>query len=197
MKLWISLLLVSGFLFNSSAHALVSPIGVALIPQAELPPADFTITGLRLNLLWGDHHNVYGIDLGTLVNSTSLNSGGIQIAGGLNINHGTTSVVGAQVAGIANLNTNKLTVFGAQAALYNSNLAEGEIVGIQVGVINRNPHTKIAGLEVGLYNEALEVYGFQIGLFNKVDDLHGLQIGLINFNTRGLFAFAPILNIGF
>jgi hypothetical protein len=81
--------------------------------------------------------------------------------------------------------------------LYNATDAESWIVGIQVGAVNNNPHTKVTGFELGLYNNALEVTGFQIGLINRVDNLHGLQIGLLNFNARGLFAVAPILNIGF
>ena len=62
---------------------------------------------------------------------------------------------------------------------------------------NITPHTKIYGVQAGLYNRSLEVYGFQIGLINSVESLHGLQIGLVNFNSKGIFAVAPILNVGF
>ncbi len=197
MKFWIALLFIVNGLLVSNANALVSPMAVSLIPQAELPPSGYTITGIRANLLWGEHQTVYGIDVGTLINTTTQSVGGIQVAGGANINRGTATIVGLQAAGGANLNTNKVYVLGVQAALYNSNLAESTIAGVQVGAINTSPHTKVIGLSVGLYNEALEVYGFQVGLYNKVESLHGIQIGLMNFNTHGLFAFAPIINIGF
>ena len=189
--------LALGFLFIQEAHALVSPLGISLIPPVELPPADFTITGARINLIWGDQHNVYGLDVGTILNSTLQNSGGLQLAGGVNWNKGSTTILGLQVAGLANINVQHTFVLGLQVALYNANLGESKIIGIEAGAINNSAHTKLYGVQVGLYNKALEVYGFQIGLINSVADLHGLQIGLLNFNDHGLFAIAPILNFGF
>jgi hypothetical protein len=181
----------------SNAYALTSPIGLSLFPPIELPPSDFTITGVRINAIWGDHQHVYGIDVGGIANETLQEFGGLQVAGGINYNKGTANIIGLQLAGVANITGSKLHVLGVQAALYNATDAESWIVGIQVGAVNNNPHTKVTGFELGLYNNALEVTGFQIGLINRVDNLHGLQIGLLNFNARGLFAVAPILNIGF
>jgi hypothetical protein len=189
--------LVLGLAFTFQAQALTSPIGISLFPPIELPPADFTVTGIRIDLLWGNQSNVYGFDFGTLVNSTLQNSGGVQIAGGLNYNKGSTTVLGLQAAGIANVNLQKTYVLGLQVALYNANLGESTLVGLEAGGINNSPHTKLYGFQVGLYNKAVEVYGFQIGLINSVANLHGLQIGLLNFNDHGLFAIAPILNFGF
>lgn len=62
---------------------------------------------------------------------------------------------------------------------------------------NYSPFSTIYGAQVGLYNVANTVYGFQIGLINITESLYGVQIGLANFNRKGLFSFAPILNIGF
>jgi hypothetical protein len=197
MKLLNLLAVIFSLFCMSEAHALTSPIGISLFPPVQLPPTDFTITGVRLDLIWGDHYNVYGIDVGTLVNSTRQNFGGLEFAGGLNINHGSANVFGVQLAGIANINEQKLYVLGIQAALINSNSGEATLVGFQLGAANLNAHTKVYGFELGLYNRALSVTGFQIGLINSTADLHGLQIGLLNFNDHGLFAVAPILNIGF
>ena len=191
------LALIVGLFALPNAHALTSPMGLSLFPPVELPPQDFTITGVRLNAIWGNHQHVYGIDIGGIANETLQEFAGIQIAGGLNYNQGTATVVGLQAAAIANINVNKAHVLGVQVAAYNSNEAESWIVGVQVGLLNLNPHTSVTGVEVGLYNNALEVTGFQIGLLNLVDNLHGIQIGLVNFNTRGLFAVAPLLNAGF
>ena len=179
------------------AYGFVSPIGLSVVPPVQLPKENFAVAGIRLDLIWGIQQNVYGIDVGTLVNSTLQNSVGIQAVGGMNLNRGNTTIIGLQVAGIANINIGKTYLFGIQAGLYNENKGESFGYGVQVGAINLCDHMKLVGLELGLYNKAFEVYGFQIGLINSVEDLHGIQIGLLNFNNRGLFAVAPILNIGF
>jgi hypothetical protein len=197
MKQFSLVLVALGLFLVSSAHAAVSPLGVSIVPPVEFPPADFTITGARLDVLWGDHHKVYGIDLGGLGNVTDQESWGIQVAGLMNYNKGEADIVLLQAAGIANINVNKVHMIGIQAALYNSNMAESTLAGLEVGLYNNSPHAKVIGLQAGVFNKANEVYGFQIGLINMTDSLHGLQIGLVNFNTKGIFAVAPILNFGF
>lgn len=197
MKLLNVLFLVATLLFTSEAKAFVSPIGISLFPPIELPPPDFTVTGVRVNLLWGNHHNVYGFDFGTLVNQTLQNVGGLQIAGGVNYNNGNATIIGLQASAISNVNLQHLSVIGLQVSGVNSNQGEASIYGIQAGLLNLSAHTKMVGLQVGLYNKANEVYGFQIGVVNSAGNLHGIQIGLLNFNDRGLFAIVPILNVGF
>jgi hypothetical protein len=71
------------------------------------------------------------------------------------------------------------------------------MTGLQVALANYGPHMNVYGMQVAAYNKANEVYGFQIGVINVAETLHGVQIGLLNFNKRGLFAVAPLLNIGF
>lgn len=41
------------------------------------------------------------------------------------------------------------------------------------------------GLQIGAFNESLEIKGLQIGISNKADKMKGLQIGLVNKNTNG------------
>ncbi len=182
-----------------SAQAAVSPISLAVIPPVQLPLEDFTVTGVRASVLWGKHRMVYGFDLGAVGNITETSFGGIAVSGIFNLNQGEATILGLQAAGITNINVNKARIFGLQAALgVNSNQAESYVVGLQVaGLSNYSPFTRIMGAQISLYNKAREVYGFQIGLINFTESLHGVQIGLLNFNTRGLFAVAPILNIGF
>ncbi len=183
----------------TSAQAALSPIGIAILPPVQFPPEDFSIVGLRVSAIWGNHRNVYGFDVGAVGNMTSLDMVGVQASGVFNYNKGGATIIGLQVGGLANINVNKVRAFGLQvSAGMNQNRAESTVVGFQVaGIANDAKFTKICGAQIGLYNHAQEVYGFQIGLVNVTDSLHGIQIGLINFHHKGLFSVAPFLNIGF
>lgn len=180
--------------------AAVSPVAVSIIPPVQFPPDDFTLTGIRASILWGQHRDLYGIDLGVLGNITEQSFVGIGIAGGANITKGSTTILGLQLAGIANVNTNKTNVVGLQVALgTNYNSASSSITGLQFALLaNISPFTDIYGVQLGLYNKAKDVYGFQIGLINVTENLHGIQIGLVNFNNKGgPFLVSPLLNVGF
>jgi hypothetical protein len=178
--------------------ALISPLGISIIPPVQFPPESFDVVGARVSVLWGKTREVYGLDVGALGNVTDTAFGGIAVAGGFNYNRGTATVIGLQAAGITNINVNKAHVVGVQlAGLVNNNKAESTVVGLQFSLVNASKFTTIWGLQAGLYNTARTVNGFQIGLINRTESLHGIQIGLANFNHTGLFEFAPILNIGF
>ena len=193
----ITLLSVLGLLALSSgnAYAAFSPVGISIFPPVQFPPSDFTITGARLNLPWGDHHSVFGFDIG-IANVTRQTMTGIQV-GVLNVNGGMTNAIGLQVGAIGNFNTDKANVYGLQLGLINFNRAESMVVGLGIAAYNNTPFTKVIGAQVGLFNKANTVYGFQVGIVNSTDSLHGIQVGLLNFNTRGLFSVSPGLNIGF
>jgi hypothetical protein len=185
-------------LLSVSADAGLSPLGVSIVPPVEFPAQDFTITGARISAIWGDHKNVYGLDLGLVGNMTDGEMVGVGVSGVFNYNKGVTTGVFLQAAGLGNFNVNKAMIYGVQlAGLVNSNKAESRVVGLQLAAVNLANYTDIRGVQAGVYNTARDVVGFQIGLINKCDSLHGLQIGLINFHTRGLFSVAPILNVGF
>jgi hypothetical protein len=192
----IALVVLASFsLYALPAHALVSPIGISLLPMAELPPSDFVVTGARINLIWGQHKSVYGLDAG-VVNETKGEMAGVQV-GVANFNDGSTTGAGLQFGAIGNFNTNKANIIGVQAGLINSNKAESSVYGLGLAAANITPYTKVVGVQAGIWNQAGSVYGFQIGLINSTQTLHGLQIGLLNFNVHGLFAVAPILNADF
>jgi hypothetical protein len=185
-------------LTGARAEAAMSPLGISIVPPLQFPPENFTVTGLRANVLFGNHQKVYGFDLGVVGNITSQNLTGVQLAGGFNFNKGETHAVLAQVAGGGNWNVNKASIVGIQAAvLVNSNKAESSLVGVGVAALNLTDFTKVYGIQAGLYNSARVVTGFQIGIVNKTDELRGFQIGLINFNNKGLFSVSPFLNFGF
>lgn len=186
------------FISLSTAQAALSPLAVSIIPPVEFPPPSFDVVGARLSILWGEQRAVYGIDVGGLGNISDVSFAGLAVAGGFNYNKGSSTILGLQAAGLANINVNNAHIVGLQvAAGMNSNVAESSLIGLQVALANLSQYTTIGGLQVGIYNTARAVYGLQIGLVNVVDNLHGLQIGLANFNHQGLFAFAPILNVGF
>ncbi len=173
-------------------------MSVSVVNPVQFPPDDFSVTGLRLNLLYGSHRSVYGFDFGVVANRTKQTFTGIGAAGILNWTEGSTTAIGTQLAGVANWNTNKTTVYGFQlAGILNMNKASSTVVGIQAALVNLSGHTGIYGAQIGVYNKARTVHGFQIGLVNDATDLHGIQIGLINFHRKGLFVVSPIINIGF
>lgn len=186
------------FLFISQAHAAVSPVAISIVPPVEFPADDFTITGLRASLIYGQHQDIYGVDLGLIGNVTTQTFAGIALSGVFNWTEGETTAIGAQIAGIVNYNKSKTNVYGVQGALgLNYNLGESSVTGLQLALVNMSEHTSIYGFQVGAYNKAQRVYGFQIGIVNVCENLHGLQIGLLNFHTQGIFAVSPILNFGF
>ncbi len=194
----IPLLFVFCVFHLQQTFAAVTPLSVALAPPIQFPPSDFSITGLRLSLGYGQHRDVYGIDFGLLGNVTDQDFVGIGVAGGFNATHGNTKALGMQFAGLMNLNQGKTSVYGVQLAMIsNYNKGESHIYGLQFALANLSQHTKIYGVQAGLYNDAQDVYGFQIGLVNRAKSLHGIQIGLVNFNHTGPFVVSPLINVGF
>lgn len=180
------------------AHAFFSPLSVSVLPPVQFPPSDFSITGVRASVFWGNHRDIYGLDFGLLGNVTQQDFTGLAVSGLTNITHGTTTAIGMQLAGLVNYNTNKTRVYGLQAALgMNYNTAESSVTGLQLALANISPNTDIRGFQFGIYNNARNVAGFQIGLVNFTQNLSGIQIGLLNFNHTGFFKVSPILNVGF
>ena len=200
MKAHIKIVLFVSAVFFSQlgiAATTITPIAVGIVPPVQFPSDDFTITGLRLSLLYGHHRNVYGLDVGALGNITDQAFTGLAVSGLFNKTGGQTTILGLQLAGVANINTNKVNAYGLQVALVNYQSADSDIVGLQLGAGNHAPFTDVFGVQAGLYNRAKEVYGLQLGVVNIAENLHGIQIGLINFNNKGLISVCPILNVGF
>ena len=193
--------LLLGFclLATAPARAAMSPLSLGLAHTIEFPAEDFSVTGLRLSILWAEHRAMYGVDLGVLGNITEQEFAGLAVSGVFNNTQGSASIVGLQLAGITNMNSGKVRLYGFQlAGAVNSNQGESTGTGIQAALLaNLSPHMTLNGLQVGLYNRAHDIRGLQIGLINVTDNLHGFQIGLLNYNRQGLFSVAPILNADF
>ncbi len=185
-------------LIGSFSFAATTPLAIGLVPPLQLPPQDYTVTGARVSVIYGNHYNIYGLDFGLIGNITQQSFVGIAVAGVFNATRGDTHIVGLQAAGVGNFNTNKAKVYGVQLALFtNYNMGEAEVFGLQLSAANLSEFTTIYGVQAGVFNKAKAVYGLQIGLINMATSLHGVQIGLLNFNTTGLFKVSPFLNAGF
>ena len=142
----ISALLTICFLFlflSSLSHAQNKPINVALFNPIQIFPENNSITGVRINLIYGKNVSVEGLDWG-LVNSVG-NGGftGIQW-GFLNMDEG--NFVGWQSGAV--------------------NLSDENVKGLQWGWFNSGKH--VSGLQIGLINMAGSLYGIQIGLINFI-----------------------------
>lgn len=167
-----------------------TPLALSLVPGVALPPDDWSVVGVRLNVLAGRHRDLWGVDAGGLGNELTGTLTGVQGAGLWNRVGGAPAAV--QAAGLANLCERDFC--GLQiAGIYN--WTGEEFTGIQAGLLNRAGG--LTGLQVGLYNAADHGTGLQIGVVNAARALAGVQIGLANFNAESALEFFPVLNLAF
>ncbi len=165
-------------------------LALSFVPGVELPPANWSVAGLRLNILVGRHCDLWGVDIGGLGNELTGSLTGLQGAGLWNrIGEADAAI---QTAGLVNLCERDFC--GLQTAgIYN--WTGEEFMGLQVGLLNRAGG--LTGVQIGLYNAADHGCGLQIGLINAARALDGLQIGLANVNAESALGFFPIVNIAF
>lgn len=167
-----------------------TPLAFALIPGVSLPPADWSVVGVRINIFAGRHRDLWGVDIGGLGNELTGSLTGMQGAGLWN--RVGEAPAALQSAGLANLCERDFC--GVQTAgIYN--WTGEEFTGIQAGLLNRAGG--LTGVQVGLYNGADHGHGVQIGLVNAARALAGVQIGLANFNADSALEFFPIINMAF
>ena len=147
-------------------------------PRAQLVPPEIAISGLKLNLPYGNNSKVTGVDLGFV-----------------SINREQDDKLDAQVSAFqVNLwNSTNGRFGGFQVGLVN--LADTS-AGIQVGLLNSTDNM-FRGFHVGVFNSSLEVHGLEVGLINYTEFLTGVQIGLINIATKSTLPFFPIINMCF
>lgn len=168
----------------------MTPFALSLVPGVSLPPEDWAVAGVRINVFAGRHRDLWGLDAGGLGNILTGELTGIQSAGLWNQIGSADAAI--QAAGLANLCERDFC--GLQVAGVYNKVGE-EFVGIQVGLLNSAGG--LAGLQVGLYNAADHGSGLQIGVINFARALEGVQIGLANVNAQSPLEFFPILNMGF
>lgn len=135
----LALLLAATGLFAQS-----NPIQISLITPLQIVPEDQSVSGLRLNFIYGKNILVHGVDLGLINHTTTGQSVGFQ-------------------HGFVGLNNNDF--LGMQLGAVN--ITNGTFEGVQWGIVNfaGNVH----GLQFGFVNYAGTLKGLQIGLINIIN----------------------------
>jgi len=122
-----------------------SPLAVSMLPTVELPSQNWDVYGFRIDIFAGRHHDVSGIDVGSLANFA------------------TGDFVGMQLSGVVSKTDNTLT--GCQISPIS---LAGTLEGVQVGVFNKAEG--LWGLQVGVVNYAYQANGVQIGIVNIIEN---------------------------
>lgn len=164
------------------------PLSLSLAYPLQLPDSTYNINGLALDVIYGEHHNMNGLDVG-LVSFNTGNVKALQIKGLASWTD--FSVYGCQISGLANVvlgnayglqlsslaNYNRGEFVGAQIAAANCN---GAFYGFQTGVFNYNKGACRA-IQFGLVNADVNDYrGWSFGGVNYAVRYRGVQIGAIN-----------------
>lgn len=181
-----------------------SAFQLSLYTPVQLYPEDYSIHGIRVNLLYGSNRDVSGLDIG-IVNRVNGNMAGVQLGAVNYVNgdfrgcrRGLFNYTGADgygsesgVVSIARGN------FSGWQDSFLANHVGGRMVGIQT-TLGYNYASCAKGLQIGAINHTESVTGLQIGLINYTHTLTGVQIGLLNFQTeRQYLKVLPIVNVSF
>lgn len=154
---------------TSIARASDKPVQLALFDPAQIVKNDQSVTGLRIDLIYGKNANMTGLELG-LVNYTTGDQSGLT--------YGAVSYVEGAFTGWQN---NIVCI------------ADKRFLGLQSGAFNQSKDGH--GVQFGFVNVTDRMSGLQLGIVNyaKVMD-KGLQIGVGNIITEGGIPFLPIVN---
>lgn len=164
-----------------------TPLEINLTSPIQLLWGERDVYGLRLNLIYGDSYDVYGIDWGFVgvnygdvagiqMNAYNWVDGsvyGLQFAKTLNAV--TQHMRGLQVSGLVSYNQGDM--IGAQFAPLNFN---GAFAGLQVGALNWNFGAVEYSWLIGVVNNCSEFTGLSLGGLNLADTLTGAQLGMFN-----------------
>ena len=166
-----------------------TPLAIAIYDPITIPQSPI-VKGIRLNLLYGKHEYVSGIDIG-LVSHTVYKNTGILIAA-IQIGHKSSGfrtslfnfVDEASGFQLGLVNLNKFANCPSLGILYNDATIKSS--GPQLGLWNTTGES--AGIQLGLINYASEVNGMQFGVINVADSMPaGIQFGVLNFSNNGFF----------
>lgn len=119
------------------------PIQLALVTPIQIFPEDNSITGVRLNLLYGRNVSVSGLDLGLINHTTTGMFKGWQ--------HGLVGIADADFLGWQDCAVN---------------VTKGRCEGFQWGIVNYSG--EMSGFQLGFVNYAMTMKGLQIGLVNII-----------------------------
>jgi len=119
------------------------PFQLSLVTPIQIYPDNYSINGLRINLLYGRNASVVGLDWGLINHTTTGLSQGLQL-------------------GMVNLNDADYT--GLEYGFVNVTTAN--VKGMQWGFVNTAGFAN--GLQLGFVNYAQSMKGLQIGLVNVI-----------------------------
>ncbi len=148
----------------------IIPFQFAIVEQLQLVSKDKSITGLKLNLIYGCNYGITGVDLG-LVSKAQYTTA---------IQFNLMNIVEQEGVGL-------------QVGLFN--LAQS-YSGMQFGVFNLCG-SSFTGVQAGFLNYASICSGLQLGIVNNCQSMRGIQLGLINVIQDSNLPFFPILNMQF
>ena len=151
----IALVLTAGIQTVSAEEpAPMTPVMLSLFNPAQVPAENYDVKGLRINLLYGKCHNLYGLDAGL-------------------VNHTTGKEIGLD-AGVVNYVEGKFT--GLQVGAVN---VSKRASALQVGVYNGADD--MSGVQIGLINHARIMRGVQIGVINVIENNDIPFLPIVNF----------------
>ena len=110
--------------------------------NAQIFSPETEITGLRLNLVYGENDDMTGLDLGIVGNGGSIS--------GIRLNA---------------INLSNERSAGLEFGLVN--VAKGEMKGWQCGIFNHAGAMR--GFQLGVINRCGSLYGIQLGLVNMIE----------------------------
>jgi len=163
----IALLLLAGCI-SSAFAAETKPIQVSLFNPVQIFPEGTSVSGVRLNMIYGKNANMTGLDYGL-------------------VNHVTGDGFAWQLGGLGYVEKD---FTGWQDNVINVTM--GEVNGVQSGAYNTGG--AVHGVQFGFVNNATSMRGLQLGLLNMTETMHGLQIGVGNVIRKGKMPFLPIVN---
>lgn len=150
-----------------------TPFQLSFYAPIQLSPVDSNVYGLRVGVVYGVNHKVYGVDVG-LWNKSTGDQFGLQVGALVVSREGRT--FGLNIGGIANF-------------------SEGNEYGLSIGGLYNQANGKITGAQIsGGISKAKHVRGLQFALINYCDDLTGVQIGLLNICAKGSVPFMLLIN---
>jgi hypothetical protein len=199
--LWANLLLLP---LAPACRASAAPVQLSLWNPIQLFSDDSDITGIRLNLLYGNNRNICGLDIG-LINQVARHCQGAQVAALLNDTgffnnqdvlsrmtgcqlslamNSAGNINGLQAAGLANLV--RADMVGMQLGCLLGNVCMGDGHGVQLGPANITLKSitgvQLAGGIIIAANIAENVQGVQASVagvsLNKADEMCGLQLNV-------------------
>lgn len=130
-------------LAQAPVHAEERLVQVSIITPIQLFPEEDSISGLRLNLLYGRNVSVTGLDLGL-------------------VNHTSTGMMTGLQYGLVGIADNDFTGWQDNSI----NIVRNDFKGMQWGLVNYARNAK--GFQLGFVNYTWTMEGLQIGLLNII-----------------------------